>query len=143
VTGHVSGYPVYAKITKREDGCWEWTASRFPNGYGQFVAAGEQYAHRVAFLFVAQQTIPARHQLDHLCRNKACVNPDHLEAVTHRVNTLRGDTMPGRNSRKTHCVHGHEFTPENTTLSPYGRRCKTCDRRRSREAYARRKAAVA
>jgi hypothetical protein len=67
-------------------------------------------------------------QLDHLCRVRGCVNPDHLEVVTGATNTLRGISSPAINARKTHCRRGHEFTPENTYIDRGSRRCKACRR---------------
>ena len=70
--------------------------------------------------------------LDHLCRNRACVNPEHLEPVTQSVNLLRGETVNAAASARTHCINGHEFSPVNTRISPSGRRvCRSCGRARS------------
>ena len=117
--------------------CWIWTGAT-AMGYGRINAGGRHgkslQAHRVAYEFMVGP-IPAGLQLDHLCRNKRCVNPLHLEAVTQRENLLRGDTIPGRNAAKTHCIRGHEFTPDNTILRGRvegGRDCRTCKRERSR-----------
>jgi len=89
-----------------ENGCWEWTAYILPNGYGWFglVTGANQrnaLAHRVAYEFVVGP-VPTGLQLDHLCRNRRCVNPDHLEPVTRRENILRGQSLMAHNARKTH-----------------------------------------
>lgn len=84
--------------------------------------------HRVVYEALVGP-IPDGMVIDHLCRQPSCVNPAHLEPVTRRENVLRGLTLPAANARKTHCKHGHEFTPENTYLFPTGTRgCRTCAR---------------
>jgi len=76
-------------------------------------------------------------EIDHLCRVRCCVNPDHLEAVTHRENILRGNTFAAVNAAKTHCPKGHEYTPENTRIHTGGRRqCIACSRAYDRARYA-------
>lgn len=117
-----------------ENGCWEWQSTMSENGYGIFThhEMGRVFAHRLA-LHVAGYPVPAHLTVDHLCRNRKCVNPDHLEQVPVEVNILRGMTAGGRNARKTHCKHGHEFTPANTyvgksrtKIGTLTRSCKTC-----------------
>ena len=107
------------------DDCWEWTASRLPKGYGQFgVAKGHQvYAHRFAYELVVGP-IPTGLHIDHLCNNKSCCNPAHLEPVTPRENTRRWAATI------THCKNGHEYTLENTyrRRDTGGRQCKECER---------------
>ena len=133
-----------------ENGCWIWQASKRPNGYGQVRVAGRNMlAHRWAYELLVGP-IPDGLVLDHLCRVIACVNPAHLEPVTQRENTLRGEGLPAQRARKTHCVHGHEFTDANTYRDPNrnGRRtCRICarehDRRRGSGWSRQRKAAAA
>lgn len=124
----------------RTGGCWIWTAAEDGKGYGAFgVAEGLTVkAHRFAYEDLAGP-VPAGLQLDHLCRNRLCVNPDHLEPVTNRENTIRGlapSTNAARLKARTHCKYGHEFTAENTRLTREGwRDCRAC--RRQREAIYR------
>ena len=122
------------------DACWSWTGTRDKYGYG-IIATGYQprkfhKAHRVAYELLVG-IIPVGLELDHLCRNPGCVNPAHLEPVTHRENILRGDTVFGRKVRQTHCVHGHEFTHSNTAYREGRRQCRVCGRLSSTAKFAR------
>jgi hypothetical protein len=94
------------KISVTDD-CWEWTGTKERMGYGQMRYQRRMaMAHRVAYmLFVGP--IPEGMELDHLCRNRGCVNPDHLEPVDHRTNILRGVSPSAADARKTHCINGH------------------------------------
>jgi len=131
----------WAKVDKTGDGCWTWTAGRDIYGYGKFqVGRATRGAHRVAYI-EAHGEPPVGLVLDHLCRNRACVNPGHLEPVTQRTNVLRSDAPPAANAVKTHCDSGHEFTPENTYVMPSGRGCRECRRAAWRRWNAKRKAA--
>jgi len=99
-------------------------------GYGQvrLVISGINYSclsHRFMYQFFIG-AVPDGLVLDHLCRNRACANPDHLRVVTHQVNILCGSGATARHAKKTHCVHGHEYTPENTLKVRNGKRCRTC-----------------
>ena len=112
--------------------CINWSGPRSSEGYGKY---GSRYAHRVAWSKV-HGPIPTGMQIDHLCRNRLCVNIDHLEAVSHAENILRGSGFSARNARKTHCVRGHEFTPENTMVRPSGARtCRACYRLVAKARY--------
>jgi hypothetical protein len=122
------------------DGCWEWRAARTKGGYGVYWdQGGLRYAHRL-MAELRYGPIPAGHEPDHTCGNPACVRPSHLEIVSHRENTLRGTAPSARNARKTHCAHGHEFSPGNTYLNSWGRHCRECKRRRDRADSAKKRA---
>lgn len=114
------------RVTVAEEGCWLWPRTLLArDGYGLATVKRRTHrAHRLAYeLFIGP--IPSGLESDHLCRVRHCVNPDHLEMVTHAENMRR------RSIAQTHCKHGHEYTPENTYLNPSGwRACHTCAKRR-------------
>ena len=117
------------------NGCWNWRGGLVSGGYGGLCVVGAyRKAHRLAYeAFVGP--IPEGFTIDHLCRNRGCINPEHLEPVTPRVNILRGVGLAAKEAQQTHCFRGHEFDllntghPKNHKRSRY---CKTCDRERSR-----------
>ena len=126
--------------------CWVWLGEQLKNGYGRVRrysrnAEGQTNftAHRVAYE-LAIGPIPKGLEPDHLCRVRNCANPAHLELVTHKINCLRGVSFAAQHARQTHCVNGHEFTPENTArvTNPKRdawRKCKTCHRDRQAKYY--------
>jgi len=178
-----------SRIEPGPNGCWNWTGPRGGRGhYGSITLPGRRsaYAHRWAYEHYVGP-IPDGLEIDHLCRNTLCVNPDHLEAVTHKVNMQRTPKalkthcdnghrysaentyikpngcrdcrecrrerdrkrrppgtnvttgtggFAGINARKTHCIHGHEFTPENTIARGNGRGCRTCGKSARQDAAA-------
>lgn len=110
-----------------ETGCWNWAGAVSAGSYGSIYYQGRmQKAHRVAWMLWRGQ-IPNGMDLDHLCRNRLCINPAHLEPVTRSEN-LRRSPLMDRNSKRTHCKRGHEFTPENTRTRPSNghRTCIAC-----------------
>lgn len=120
-----------AKLLPRESGCIEWTGGKTVGGYGTFAkrttrgAEQKELAHRWAYEQVAGP-IPEGLDIDHLCRNRACVNPEHLEPVTRAENIRRAAAI------KTTCPAGHPYTAENTYVRPgtTHRKCRTCARAR-------------
>ena len=120
------------------DECWEWTGAKTGKGYGNFTITPHSLwacAHRVAYE-VLVGPIPDGLFIDHLCRNRACVNPSHMEPVTNKVNILRGESPWAQRARMTHCANGHEFTPDNTRIRPNGTRsCRACTRERNRGKF--------
>lgn len=132
---------VSEKFVIDEHGCWLWTGYIGEGGYGRVYEGHSDgrtlMAHRVVYE-LAVGPIPEGLTLDHLCRVRCCVNPDHVEPVTLRENLLRGETSAAINAAKTRCIHGHAFTPENTYVYADGRRtCRRCIRDRARERMRR------
>lgn len=132
----------WTKVDKSGE-CWVWTAATDRNGYGLWTppkASGVRMgmAHRFSYLNATHDQIPAGYNLDHLCKTKGCVRPDHLECVPHKVNVQRA------HAHRTHCKQGHERTAENWVQRQNGRfYCRACSRelaRRTNGYYERRAA---
>lgn len=122
-----------ARIIVDESGCWLWVGCVKSNGYG-WVNTGQKsmYAHRVSYeLFIGP--IPSGLQLDHLCRVRHCVNPEHLEPVTARTNNLRGESQAAVRARSTTCIYGHELYGANLWMrSGRWRVCRACKAKRDK-----------
>ncbi len=117
----------WEKVNKTEH-CWVWEGARNSGGYGGFRVAGKYVpAHRFVYELLVGP-IPTGLEIDHLCRNHSCVNPEHLEPVSHATNTLRGNTLAALNKAKTHCRRGHPYDAINTYVSKGKRYCRLCDR---------------
>ena len=109
-----------------DNGCWEWTAAKTSEGYGAIGKGsreeGTVLAHRVMYEALVGP-IPNGLVIDHLCRNRGCVNPTHMEPVTTRENILRGEGLTAQQARRTHCPAGHSYASKN---SRGDRICLTC-----------------
>lgn len=118
-------------IPSDESACWLWTAGGGADGYGRFWLDGRMVlAHRVAYALTVgpipeDEGSASAIISDHVCRNRRCVNPSHIDLVTRAENTRRGDGGAWQR-RKTHCKHGHEFTDENTIRRGVHRVCRAC-----------------
>lgn len=133
---------LWSGAVEDENGCWVWGRSITDKGYGTITGEGgaNLKAHRVAYE-LTRGPIPTGLELDHLCRNRACINPEHLEPVSHRENVLRGMAPTSANAVKTHCPRGHEYDAKNTRqTNTGGRRCRACHRENSLSRYYQQKA---
>lgn len=125
---------ILKKIFIDENGCWNWTGFVHPKGYGLFGYNGKTcLVHRVSYLLF-RGSIEDGLTIDHLCRNRKCINPEHLEPVDQRTNVLRGETIAADNISKNFCIRGHSLSGDNLVIRKDGNReCRECRRRRSKE----------
>ncbi len=123
----------------QETECWEWIGAHQARGYGMFNVSyiKTKRAHRIAYEHYIGP-IPDGLEIDHLCRNHCCVNPEHLEPVTHLENTQRGiagEVTTARQRSKTHCPYGHEYTMDNIYWEDGKRHCRSCQLTRSKKIW--------
>jgi HNH endonuclease len=119
------------------DGCWNFLGA-LVCGYGSFrLGSRKVKAHRYAYELWGAGSVPPGLTIDHLCRNRACVNPAHLEAVSMRDNILRGTAPPALLAAATACPNGHPYTEANTERYRGKRRCRTCRLARTRRGRMR------
>ena len=143
--GLILGLPesVWSRLYLRDCGyetpCLVWSGTIGSHGYGVVTIGGRQHrVHRLIYE-AARGPMPLRDTdgkrivSDHLCRIRACANPEHVDPVTDAENVMRGISFAPANAAKTHCPEGHEYTPENTIIDSHGRSCRTCKRERERE----------
>lgn len=123
---------IRARVSVTSAGCWEWNGYRTADGYGKATLDGRrgELVHRWSYQRLVGPIADGL-EIDHICGNRSCCNPAHLEPVTHAENVRRG-----RRAQQTHCKHGHPLTPESVKIDSRGRRnCRACHREQSRRAY--------
>ena len=114
------------KISISKSGCWVWVAGLTTKGYGKFHDGKTVLPHRFIYEYY-HNIISTDLTIDHLCRNRRCVNPEHLEEVTCKENILRGVGLAAINAKKTHCPQNHPYDDDNTSINSQGRRvCRIC-----------------
>jgi len=122
----------FYSVPEPNSGCLVWVGALDGGGYGRIHFDGKaRKAHRISYE-LSRGEIPSGLEIDHLCRNRCCINPDHLEPVSRRINVLRGKSpkqLSDWQKSKTHCPQGHEYTLENTYIKVGGGRdCRSCQR---------------
>lgn len=134
---------VMNRVKVADNGCWEWTGPPRRDGYAELdVNCVRWLLHRYVYTQL-KGPIPEGLVIDHLCRNRKCCNPEHLEAVPQRVNVIRGNLALAakiKAAKRTHCPQGHPYDEENTYKDAYGRHCRICGREANRKDYYRKKA---
>lgn len=120
-------FRLLSKVSVVESGCWEWQGYKKKSGYGEMSINNKLFiVHRLSYS-VFKKPIDENLVIDHICRNRSCINPEHLREVTQKENVLENSlSIQSVNSKKTHCKNGHEFSVENMIYNPTGRECKIC-----------------
>lgn len=117
---------IYGEDNQYPTECWIWLKHKDTSGYGRIYWKEKEIgAHCFSYIFYIGD-IPINFEIDHLCRRRDCVNPDHLEAVTKQINIRRGKGPAAKHAKQTHCYNGHEFNEKNSRLEGGRRRCKIC-----------------
>lgn len=117
--------------------CITYKVNISDQGYGRISLNSKTYkAHRIVYKLF-KGALSKHLEIDHLCRNRACINPEHLEQVTHKINVLRGESTNAKNARKTHCKRGHVLKGRNVYIvNKKGHRsCNTCKKAYSKNYY--------
>lgn len=129
-----------SKTESSPSGCILWTGARTKHGYGSIVMNGlRRYAHRIAWVSHHGVDIPAGLVVDHICRTPSCVNPMHLEAVSQRENTMRGESPSAIKAQQDCCPKGHPYSDDNLVAAQVARgyrECRRCALDRGRARYA-------
>lgn len=129
------------KIIIDNNGCWNFTGCLNKKEYGRFFLYNKvRLSHTASYILFKGEIIKGN-TIDHLCRNRKCVNPDHLESVKHKINLLRGNSITTLQSKQTHCKNGHLFNEKNTIIQHEGkgRRCRICDLKWRKNNYENKK----
>jgi hypothetical protein len=145
IRGQRAHEPIAERLDRLSDwepmsGCRLWIGAKIWGGYGRLRIAGKHVlAHRAAYEDHTGYSISADLTVDHLCRNRACINPKHLEVVTQMENVHRGEGLAGRHARKMVCINGHPFTADNTLPGKKQgwRVCRLCKLATGRRSKAR------
>lgn len=116
-----------SEVARRINECWEWAGAISEQGYARYSNGYQFRMHKILYESFTNKQMPIGYCTDHVCRNRKCVNPFHLEMVTYVENVMRGKGLTAINKKKTHCKYGHEFNQQNTYLDSNGsRHCYTC-----------------
>lgn len=135
---------LWARTLITPSGCWEWRGGCDSSDYGRISVDGRMRAtHRIGYAILGPDQLDDDQVLHHLCRNRRCWNPLHLQQVDSRTNTLLGDGPTARHARATQCPQGHDYTEDNTRRARGRRHCRRCSADRKRRARVARRTPAA